>query len=63
MKTYLAIPILLAVCAFGGTKLNSAPATMTHPTAKECSDCGCSGPGKGGMCPDEKGKTCKCAKK
>jgi hypothetical protein len=64
VKTYIAIPALFVLCALGTSKLNSAPATTTsHPTAKECSDCGCSGPSKGGGCPDEKGKTCKCGKK
>jgi hypothetical protein len=63
MKTLLAISLFLAVGMFGTATLNSKPVTH-HPAccAKECSDCGCSGPDKGGKCPDEKGKTCNCKK-
>jgi hypothetical protein len=63
MKTYLVIPILVVAGALSVGKLTSAPVPHHSTAAKECSDCGCSGPDKGGGCPEEKGKTCKCGKK
>lgn len=43
----------------------ASPAHVPRPRAaakKECMDCGCRGPGKGGMCTKEKGNTCQCEK-
>jgi hypothetical protein len=43
----------------------ASPAHVPRPrtAAKECTDCGCSGPRKGGLCPKIKGNTCHCEKK
>jgi len=60
-------PILYSICigslAFALTA--GSPAHVPRPRAvakKECTDCGCSGPGKKDMCPKEKGYTCHCEK-
>jgi hypothetical protein len=58
MKKYIAMSFLLVLCGLSTVNLNSAP--VTRSAAKECSDCGCKGPGGDGSCPKEKGKTCHC---
>lgn len=60
MKTFFIIPALI-VSAFL-TQTGAHPRPSSHSNEKECSDCGCSGPGAKGVCPDEKGKTCHCKK-
>ena len=61
MKTYLAIALILGAFAAGPITIATAPRAAS--SAKECTDCGCSGAGSDGLCPMEKGKKCHCAKK
>jgi hypothetical protein len=61
MKTFLTIPALI-LFALGTHTSSVASSYRPAPSAKECSDCGCKGPGSDSKCPDEKGKTCHCKK-
>jgi hypothetical protein len=60
-------PILYSIClgtlALALTAASPAHVQRPRTMAKDCMDCGCSGPGKGGLCPKEKGQTCHCEKK
>ena len=62
MKSIL-YSICLGTLALALTAASPANVPRPRTAARECMDCGCSGPGKGESCPKEKGQTCHCEKK